>query len=94
MPGLQPAGVLLLPLGTSARPAVSQTGVLLDGFQTAILHLPESAPAWKCTAPPPSSLLPTGWDLAVKLLRAKNSLNRGRLSCSGALRHPFLLLPA
>lgn len=35
-----------------------------------------------------------GWDLAVKLLRAKNKLNRGRLSCSGALRHPFLLLPA
>jgi len=32
--------------------------------------------------------------LAVKLLRAKNSLNRGRLSASGALRHPFLLLPA
>ncbi|KAI3427321.1 hypothetical protein D9Q98_010238 [Chlorella vulgaris] len=35
-----------------------------------------------------------GWDLAVKLLRLKNKLNRGRLSCSQALRHPFLLLPA
>jgi hypothetical protein len=32
--------------------------------------------------------------LAVKLLRLKNKLNRGRLSCSQALRHPFLLLPA
>jgi hypothetical protein len=35
-----------------------------------------------------------GWDLACKLLCQKNELNRGRLSASQALRHPFLLLPA
>ncbi|EFN51112.1 hypothetical protein CHLNCDRAFT_28384 [Chlorella variabilis] len=35
-----------------------------------------------------------GWDLAVKLLCLKNELNRGRLSASQALCHPFLLLPA
>ncbi|KAI3427335.1 hypothetical protein D9Q98_010252 [Chlorella vulgaris] len=36
----------------------------------------------------------SGWDLAVKLLRLQNKLNRDRLSCSHALCPPFLLLPA
>jgi len=30
-----------------------------------------------------------GWDLACKLTRRRNSLNRGRLSAAQALRHRF-----
>lgn len=32
-----------------------------------------------------------GWDLACKLMRRRNALNRGRLSAGQALRHRFLL---
>jgi serine/threonine protein kinase len=34
-----------------------------------------------------------GWDLARRLLAPRDKLNRGRLSCSGALRHRYFLLP-
>lgn len=30
-----------------------------------------------------------GWDLACKLMRRRNALNRGRLSAGQALRHRF-----
>ena len=32
-----------------------------------------------------------GWNLALKLLCRRNSLNRGRLDASGALRHRYFL---
>lgn len=34
-----------------------------------------------------------GNDLAKKLIRERNTLNRGRLSAGGILRHPFFWLP-
>ena len=62
------------------------------------MHLASSLPVHPGpppTPPAPLALPPaSGWDLAVKLLCLKNELNRGRLSASQALRHPFLLLPA
>ena len=30
-----------------------------------------------------------GWDLAKRLIRRRNALNRGRLGAGGALRHRF-----
>jgi hypothetical protein len=34
-----------------------------------------------------------GNDLAKKLIRERNALNRGRLTVNGILRHPFFWLP-
>lgn len=33
-----------------------------------------------------------GWDLATKLISERGSFQRGRLSASAALRHPYFLL--
>lgn len=57
-------------------------------------HRSLSNPLTPLTPPLTPPLARPGWDLAVKLLQLKNEFNRGRLSCSQALRHPFLLLPA
>ena len=34
-----------------------------------------------------------GNDLAKRLIRERNAANRGRLTCSGILAHPFFVLP-
>lgn len=65
--------------------------LLLGEPRLVLLPLLLALPALKSSVTPAPI---AGWDLAVKLLTLKNEFNRGRLSCSGALRHPFLLLPA
>lgn len=82
--------ITLVVIGSRYRPLASTVCAPLAlprPFRSALSLHPS---ARLSSHPPPCS----GWDLAVKLLRAKNSLNRGRLSAAGALRHPFLLLPA
>ncbi|PRW05929.1 Serine threonine- kinase chloroplastic [Chlorella sorokiniana] len=92
------AGVILMQLSVpQLRPAVAQRS-----FNAELSQCDYDLNRWRQSSPRARqmdfSLLDAnggqGWDLAVKLLRAKNSINRGRLSCAGALRHPFLLLPA
>ncbi|PSC67765.1 putative ubiquitin conjugation factor E4 [Micractinium conductrix] len=92
------AGVVLMQLAVpQLRPGVAQRS-----FNAELAAADYDLNLWRRTSPKARqmdfSLLDAnggqGWDLAVKLLRLKNGINRGRLSCSGALRHPFLLLPA
>jgi hypothetical protein len=92
------AGVILMQLAIpQLRPGVAQRN-----FNSELANCEYDLNLWRRTSPKARqmdfSLLDRnggqGWDLACKLLCQKNELNRGRLSASQALRHPFLLLPA